>query len=86
MTEAKIYKNNTDALITNQEENIAMITVDEAKVLINHSIENYKQRKVDIHDEIKMVIENNIAATENTALLSVSYILQGYKTPNHSTL
>ena len=50
----------------------------EAKVLINNSIENYKQRKVDIHDETKMVIENNMASTENTALLSISYILQGY--------
>ena len=80
MTEAKTDKNTTDALITNQEETIAMITVEEAKILINNSIENYKQRKVEIHEETKMVIENNISSTENTALLSLSYILKGYKT------
>ena len=80
MTEAKTDKNTTDALITNQEETTAMITIEEAKVLISNSIENYKQRKVNIHEETKMVIENNISSTENTALLSVSYILQGYKT------
>ena len=62
-----------------------MITVDEAKGLINNSIENYNQRKVDIQDKTKMVIENNIYSTENTALLSVSYILQGYKTDSQKS-
>ena len=72
-----------DALITNQEDNIAMITVNEAKVLIKNSIENYKNRKVDIQDETRLVIENNMASTENTALHSISYILQWYKTDSH---
>ena len=80
MTEAKTDKNTTDALITNQEETIAMITEEEAKILINNSIENYKQRKFNIHEETNMVVENNISSTENTALLSVSYIVKGYKT------
>ena len=80
MTEGKTDKNTTDALITNQEETIAMISVEEAKILISNSIEKYKQRKTNIQEETNMVIENNISSTENTALLSMSYILQGYKT------
>ena len=79
MTEGKTNKITTVALIANQEDNIAMITVNKAKVLIKNSIENYKHRKVDIQDEATLVIENKMASTENTALLSISYILQGYK-------
>ena len=50
LTEGKTNKTTTDALIANQEDNITMITVNEAKVLIKNSIENYKHRKVDVQD------------------------------------
>ena len=63
MTEGKTDKNTTDALITNQEETIAMISVEEAKILISNSIEKYKQRKTNIQEETNMVIENNISST-----------------------
>ena len=58
MTEGKTNKITTVALIANQEDNIAMITVNKAKVLIKNSIENYKHRKVDIQDEARLDIEN----------------------------
>ena len=58
LTEGKTNKTTTDALIANQEDNITMITVNEAKVLIKNSIENYKNRKVDIQDEARLDIEN----------------------------
>ena len=80
MTEGKTDKTNTDALITNQEETVAMIFIEEAKILISNSIEKYKQRSANIKEETNMVIEDNISSTENTALLSVSYILINYKT------
>ena len=46
-------------------------------ILINNSIEKYKQRGANINEETNTVIVDNISSTENTALLS---ILQNYKT------
>ena len=57
-----------------------MISIEEAKILISNSIEKYKQRSANIKEETNTVIEDNISSTENNALLSVSYILQNYKT------
>ena len=63
MTEGKTDKTNTDALITNQEETITMISIEEVKILISNSIEKYKQRRTNIQEETNMVIENNISST-----------------------
>ena len=57
-----------------------MISIEEAKILISNSIEKYKQRGANINEETNTVIMDNISFTENTALLSVSYILQNYTT------
>ena len=63
MTEGKTDKTNTDALITNQEETITMISIEEVKILISNNIEKYKQRRTNIQEETNMVIENNISST-----------------------
>ena len=56
---------------------------DKAKAMIKDSIAPYKNKKVNIEEEARVVIENNMAESENTTLLSISHIYQGHKSDNN---
>ena len=79
MTKGETDKATKEALISEIEEETAMITIEQARVQIDNSIEKYNKNIPNIDEETDSVILDILSSKENSALLSVSHILQNYK-------